>query len=289
MELRQLACLVAVVDHGGFTAAAEALGISQPAVSAQVRALEREVGERLLERSGRAGSRPTAAGEAALVPARAALDAVGEVRGAVAGLSGLLTGRVRLGHVGSGATTTLAAPILAFGEQHPGVEVSLAEDTSERLVEQVREGRLDLAWVGLAGEPPAGLAGRTVLEEPVVLAVAPDHPWARRTSITLAEAVRHPVLAMPHGTGARAAVEDACRRHGHTLAVALECSAPDLLAVLVRAGRGPAVLPAPLATALDLRAVPLARPSVRSRLVVVWSSGGPSSPAARAFLAQLGR
>ncbi|WP_139984098.1 LysR family transcriptional regulator [Nocardioides litoris] len=275
-------------DHGGFTRAAEALAITQPGISAQVARLERELGESLFERAGRAGARLTEAGRAAVGPARDALASTDVVRAAVASVSGLVTGRLALGHVSSGATTTLLEPLTALRRRHPGVEVSLVEDRSEGLLRRLLAGELDLAWVGSAGDLPPGVEHRAVLDERLVLGVPPGHPWAGRRSVALATALREPLVVMPAGTGARAALDLAVGRTGEQARIAFECSAPDLVGALVHRGLGVAVVPEPLAVALGLVPVPLARPAVRSRLLLVWRRGGPTAPAARAFLALLG-
>ncbi|MDO9457526.1 LysR family transcriptional regulator [Nocardioides sp.] len=288
MDLRQLECFVAVADRGGFTRAAEALGVTQPGISAQVARLEREVGEPLFERAGRGGARLTAAGRAALGPARAALASTDVVRSAVADVAGLTTGRVALGHVSSGASATLVEPLSELRRAHPAIEVSLVEDRSEQLLARVLGGELDLAWVGVAGGLPAGLESRTVLDERLVLGVPDDHRWAGRRSVTLAAAIEEPLVAMPAGTGARAALDAALTHLSAQPRIAFECSSPDLIGALVRRGHGLAVLPEELARVLGLVVVPLTRPSSRSRLVLVWRRGGPTTPAARALLAIIG-
>jgi DNA-binding transcriptional LysR family regulator len=288
MDLRQLECFVAVVDHGGFTRAAEALGITQPGVSAQVARLEHEVGERLFDRAGRGGATLTAAGRAALAPARAALASTDVVRSAVAEVSGLVSGRLALGHVSSGASLTLLEPLSELHERHPGIEVSLVEDSSERLLERLGRGELDLAWVGVVGALPSVFEHRTVLDERLVLGVAPDHPWAGRSWVAVRSALREPLIAMPPGTGARAALDEAAREADMEAAIAFECSSPELIGSLARRRLGIAVVPEPLAEVLGLVAVPLARPAVRSRMLLAWRRGGPTSPAARAFLSLLG-
>lgn len=288
MDLRELEAFVAVVDRGGFTRAAEALGLTQPGISAQVARLERELGTPLFVRAGRAGARLTEAGRSALGPARAALGAPDLVRAAVGEVTGLVGGRLALGHVSSGATTTLLGPLSALRERHPGVEVSLVEDRSERLVERVLAGELDLAWVGAAGPLPVGLSTRTVVDERLVLGVAEGHRWASRRSVPVASLLTEPLVAMPAGTGARAALDLALAQVAGEPRIAFECSAPDLVGALVRRGHGVAALPEPLVEALDLVVVPLVRPVVRSRLVLVWRRGGPTAPAARALLSIIG-
>jgi DNA-binding transcriptional LysR family regulator len=288
MDLRRLECFVAVVDHGGFTRAAEALGITQSGVSAQVARLERELGEPLFERAGRGGARLTAAGRAALEPARTALASPDLVRAAVAEVTGLVTGRLALGHVSSGATATLLDPLTELHRRHPDVEVSLVEDRSEALLRRLSDGELDLAWVGAAGELPAHLDHRTVLDERLVVGVPTDHPWAGRRTVAFASALRQRLVTLPPGTGARAAFQDAVNGLGVGPRIAFECSSPDLLGALVHRGLGVAVVPEPLAVALGLVAVPLDRPAARSRMLLVWRRGGPTAPAARAFLGLLG-
>jgi DNA-binding transcriptional LysR family regulator len=175
MELRQLEYLVAVVDSGGFTRAAECLHVAQPGVSAQIRRLEAELGEELLERAPR-GVRPTAAGAALLPHARAALDAVAGAREAVQELRGLVRGQVSVGVVTACPAIELTDLLAAFHRAHPGVEVTLREEGSDRLVAALHEGRLDLAVIGSHGPPLPGLATLTLADETLVAAVAPGDP-----------------------------------------------------------------------------------------------------------------
>src|SRR3954468_14272288 len=156
MELRQLAYVVAVAEEGSFTRAAEREHVAQPAVSAQVRRLEAELGQPLFAR-GPGPVTLTAAGEAVLPFARAALASAAGVRTVVDELAGLLRGRVAVGVVPSIAHR-LAGVLAAFHAAHPGVEITLAEDTSDALMDGVRTGRLDFALAGVAGAGPPRLA-----------------------------------------------------------------------------------------------------------------------------------
>ncbi|MEU3723996.1 LysR family transcriptional regulator, partial [Streptomyces sp. NPDC031705] len=204
MELAQLRYLVAVVEEGGFTRAAERLHVSQPGVSAQVKQLERELGQRLLDRSGRRVA-PTEAGEAVLAYARAALAAVEGVRRTADEFSGLLRGRVALGLIPGAASAAVGAVDVVgllgdFHDAHPQVEISLTEDTSERMLAALRRGELDLAVVGLGGEPPAGVGVRVVLDEPLVAAVRADDPLVRSAvdgRIPLAALRGRALIALP--------------------------------------------------------------------------------------------
>lgn len=285
MELRQLAYLVAVAEEGGFTRAAEKLHVAQPGISAQIRQLERELGQPLFDRAGRT-VRLTAAGAAVLPHARAALAAVTGARLAVEELTGLLRGHVAVGTVTSlGADTDLPGLLAGFHDAHPGVEITLAEDTSDQLLAGLLDGRYDLALAGLAGSAPAGIDTLTFVDAELVAAVAPGDPLARRKSVPLAELDGRPLILLPHGTGLRAAVEDGCAAAGFRPRVAFEAGNPEVLAALAERGLGVALLPAALAASRPgLRAIPLTRPALRSRLVLAWPAKRMAAPAARALL-----
>jgi len=280
MELRQLEYLVAVVDDGGFTRAAERLHVAQPGVSAQIRRLEAELGQELLDRTGRR-VRPSAAGEAVLPYARAALAAVRGVRQAVDEVSGLLRGHVAVGTVTSYGELPVPDLLAEFHARHPKVEIALTEDTSDRLLAAVRDGRLDLALAASAGAVPAGVAAQTVLDTELAAAVTAGHPLATRRTLTIAALVAHDLVCLPRGTGVRQALEDATAGAAR---VAYEAGDPRVVADLAERGLGVAVLPAPLARSRPgLHAIALTRPTPRARLLLAWRAEGPVSPAARAL------
>jgi DNA-binding transcriptional LysR family regulator len=284
MELRQLEYLVAVAEERSFTRAAQRLHVAQPGVSAQVRRLEAELGQELLDRAG--GVRPTEAGAAVLPHARAALAAVSAVREAVAEVTGLLRGRAAMGVVTSYRDPDVPALLAAFHERHPGVELTLVEGTSEGLAERLRDGSLDLALISLPAAPPAGLETRVVTEEAFVAAVAHTHPLAGRRTISLRALHDHGLVCLPHGTGLRSRLEAACAAAGFRPRVAFEAGDPGVLAEIAARGLGVAVLPASLAEARarDLHAIVITAPPLRGSLVLAWRAGGPASPAGRALV-----
>lgn len=292
MELRHLRYLVTVVDEGTITAAAAALHVAQPGVSAQLRQLERELGEPLLDRGPRAVV-PTEAGHAVLPHARAALAAVESMHDAVAGLRGLVRGRVAVGMASSLPDTALSDGIGAFAAEHPGVAVELREATTDELVAALRAGRLDVAVAGFPDAPPDGLDGRMLIEDRLVAAVAADDPLAGRDRLAVTALADRPLICLPRGHGLRAALDGALAAHGVTARVAFESGAMNLLLRLAARGAGIAVVPAPALRAPAVRALdrpPVALPldpEVRTRLHLVWRSGGPSGPAARALLDRL--
>ncbi len=293
MELRHLRYLVAVAEEGTVTAAAARLHVAQPGVSAQLRQLERELGEQLLDRGPRAATL-TEAGRAVLPHARAALSAVEGTREAVAALRGLLRGRVAVGMASSLPDTVLADTVADFAVEHTGVTVTLREDTADALQAGLLAGDLDVAYLG-ASELPDGLEGVVVQDERLVAAVAADDPLAGRDGVGLDELAGRPLICLPVGHGLRATFDRACEAAGVTPRVAFEAGAMSLLLRLAARGVGVAIAPepapsAPAVLALDRPpvVVPL-RPEVRTRLMLVWRAGGGVGPAARTLRERLRR
>ncbi|GGY57590.1 LysR family transcriptional regulator [Streptomyces omiyaensis] len=281
--MRQLEYFVAVAEERNFTRAAERVRISQSGVSAQIRRLEHELGAELFDRSARTVSL-TVAGEAALAHARAALASAEAVGRAVDEVTGLVRGRLTVGMVAGCTLTPFFDALAAFRTAHPGVEVRLQEDRSDRLADAVRAGTVDLALVGTAAETPAGLDALTVLSEHLVAAVPPGHPLADRGGLGLRELTAHPLVCMPPGTGLRAVLDRACAARDLHPVIALEAGASDALADLAARGLGVAVLSASMATAYAgrLTALPLDDVDVPALLALVWKPA--PHPAVRAFL-----
>jgi len=170
MDLRQLAYFVAVAEEGSFTRGARRSFVAQPAVSQQIRRLERELGEALFTRDSRSVSL-SAAGEALLPHARATLAAAARAKETVAGLSNLITGRLGIGLIQAQPDRRIAELVGSFHREHPGVQVDLLEGSPEPLLSGVADGQLDVAFVGVA-RPwtiPAGVGTEVVSAEPLVL------------------------------------------------------------------------------------------------------------------------
>ncbi|MGY1745608.1 LysR family transcriptional regulator [Blastococcus sp. SYSU D00695] len=280
MELQQLRYAVAVADERSFTAAAARERVAQPAVSAAIRRLERELGLQLFER-GRHGARPTAAGTAVLARARETLAAAEAVRTAAGELTGLLTGRVTVGMVVGCVSEVLADLLADFARTAPAVEVVLVEGTSADLLGGLADGTLDLAWVGRADAPPPGVTTAVLYEEDQVAVVAPGDPRSR-DPLPVAELAARRLVALPRGTGGRTALEAACARVGTTPTVALEATGLEMVLRLAARGLGTGVVPASVAAAatVDVRVLAI-EPPVRSRIELAWRAGGPPSPAGR--------
>ncbi len=278
MELRQLEYFVAVADAGTFTAAADVTRTTQPNISAQISSLERELGGALFEKSGR-GKRLTDAGRAALPHARAALRSAGQAAHAVSEVRGVLRGALAVGMVDGCSVPAMFDALALFRRRHPGVDLSLAEDSSPDLIDRVRAGDLDVALTGSPGSMPDGLESSILLSEPVVAVVPHAHRLAARTRLDADDLRADSIIGLPRGAGIRTVFD---RAHPD-LTVAIEASSPDAVAALVRGGLGIGILSASIADAhtSTLRAIPLRDIHEPALLGFVWRPN--PSPAVAAF------
>lgn len=291
MELRQLRYLVTVVEEANFTRAAARLHLAQPGLSAQIRQLERELGQQLLDRGGRTVT-PTEIGAAVVKHARAALAATERITETVDEFAGLLRGHVRVGLISGAATEELdvAAVLADFHDDHPEVGISLTEDTSEQMLAALSRGELDVALIGMTGAPmDSGIGVDVVLETAVVAAVAADDR-THGADIPLIELRDHSLICLPPGTGLRGVFERSCAAAGFVPNVAFEAAAPPLLLQLASRGLGIAVVPGLTpdeAQAFGVRTIRIIQPELRGRLALVWRTDRPAGPAAKVLLGQL--
>lgn len=288
MELRQLEYLVAIADTGTFTAAAAREHVAQPGISAQIAALEREVGHRLFTRTPR-GAAPTEAGRELLRHARDVLDRLGRARETMDELSGLVRGRATVGTVRGAPLGRLAVTLGRFHRNHPGVDLTVREAESDGLLAGITDGTIDLALVGLAGKPPPGVTVSTVVQVPLGALVAADDALARRRRVPLAALAERSLITLPPGTGVRTALETACRALDLTLRVGFEVGTVGAAVELAREGLGVAVVPddPSLSVGEGVHRLAITGPVVRSRLALAWATDSPvhGRPATRALLA----
>lgn len=285
MDLRQAAYVVAVVDHGTFTAAAASIPVSQPALSQAIASLERELGTELFHRIGRQVVL-TSAGEAFVEPARRMLRDADTARAAVQGVAGLTGGRLDVVALPSLVVEPLVDLVGRFRRQHPEVLVRLTEpEDAAAVAHLVRSGACEL---GLGDDAPAnGLLATDVLGEQSLLAVLP--PGTRviaRSGLPVAELAELPLITSPRGTSSRRLLGEALRQADSDAdpRIGVVTEHREAIVPLVMAGAGAAVLPEPLAraaAALGAVVAPLSPPLRRT--VVLVRRTGPLSPAARAF------
>ena len=280
---RRLEYFVAVADRGSFTAAARALGVSQPALSLSVKELEAELGTPLFERLGRRVAL-TAAGTALLDPVRQSLRDVETGRAAVAAVLGLEAGSLHLACLPTLAAHPMAGMIGRFRQAHPGVHIELAapEHTAD-LLHLLRGGRCELA-IASTQDPPGDLAVHR-LGVQLLLAVHPPGTPDPGGGSALGGLEGVPLVATPDGTSSRRLLDEGFARAGASPAVAVVTAQRDAVLPLVLAGAGAALVPEPLAAvAAGLGAVVgRPRPPI-TREVSVLHRPGPLAPAARRFL-----
>jgi len=221
--LDRLRHFLLVVEGGTFTEAARLAHLSQPALSSSVRRLEEELEARLLHRD-RSGARPTAAGLALIPRARAALAAVEDGRRAVAEVTGLHAGDVRMG-AGTTACTYLLPPILGeYRRTHPAVHYFLQEAPQDSLWHGLSTGALDMALIPTEATPPAGVRWHLepCLADELIVVAPPDRPSPQRW------------VTFPHGTTTRQLLE----RHFPGEEVVMELGSIAAVKGNVRAGIG---------------------------------------------------
>jgi DNA-binding transcriptional LysR family regulator len=287
MELRQLEYFVTVAEEANFTRAAERVRISQSGVSAQVKTLEHELGTTLFDRSART-ARLTEAGSAALPYAKAALDAVADLKLAVDEVRGLVRGQLTVGMVTGCEVKPLFAALAAFHREHPAIELDLVEDNSDRLVAGVRVSAVDVALVGVAGGPPENLASEVIVSEGLVALAPPGSEAARFDRMSLRELTSHSLVTLPSGTGIRTVLDDSCLAERLFPDVVLVASAPGAVVELAARGLGLAVLSESMAAAFpQLKAIPIDGVRIPALLALVWRPR--VSPAVAALLPHLSR
>ena len=288
MEVHQLRYAVAIADEGSFTAAAEALHVSQSGVSAQVARLERELGLDLFERGAR-NVTTTPAGDQLLARMRGVLAALEDIRSTAGQHLGLLRGRARIGAVAGLSWPAFFDALVALRARHPGLDISLTEGLSLELQQQVADGRLDVAVVSWARSPRAGLAHWVAVEEHIIAVVSQDHPWVTNTSVSARDLLDVEVICMASGTGMRAAYEAMMRADGHPAPVAWEVTLPSTVRALAWRGLGVGIVTASRADAPDdLVHLPIHSKRATSQLGVVWRDQ-PPGPATEAVVTALRR
>ncbi len=239
MDTRQLAAFCAVVERRSFSQAAERLGVTQPAVSLQVRALEKRLGTQLLDRSGRRVE-PTEAGLRLYRGAQRLLSLEEQLLDELAGEGeGELAGELQLGASTGPAAIVVPLLLCEFQRAHPGVKISLTVSDTQSVVERVAARDLELGIVGAARRHRA-VRFEPFFDDEVILACPPGHPFAGRT-VTLEELRAESLIVMQEGAGVRQIVEDELRALGtrlRDLDVRLELGLQESVRSAVQAGYG---------------------------------------------------
>jgi DNA-binding transcriptional LysR family regulator len=240
MDTRQLAAFCEVVDRKSFSQAADRLGVTQPAVSLQIRSLEKRLGTKLLDRSGRRVE-PTEAGHRLYRAAQRMLSLEDQLLEEVAEANGVaeLRGELSLGASTGPGGTVVPLLLCEFQREHPQLSVELSVSDTNRIIEQVAERELELGVVGAAPRH-RGVAFEPFFRDEVILVVPPKHAFAGR-QVSLEDLRREPLIMMQEGAGVRQVIEDELRGAGlrlRDLDVRLELGLQESVKSAVAAGFG---------------------------------------------------
>src|SRR4051812_1171390 len=289
MDTRQLVAFCEVVERGSFSLAAERLGVTQPAVSLQVRALEKRLGAQLLDRSGRRVA-PTEAGLRLYRGAQRLLALEEQLVDDVAGADdGDLTGELAIGASTGPGGIVMATLLCEFQQRHPGLHVALHVHDTQRVVELVADRALELGVVG-ATPRTRGVQFEPFFRDEVILVCPPDHVFAGRT-VTLDELRGEPLIVMQEGAGVRQVLEEELRGQGlrlRDLDVRVELGLQESVKTAVQRGYGLTFISGTSVEA-ELEAGTLAAAHVEGfapvrEISLVRAAGRPATRAAQAFL-----
>ena len=293
LDVRRMRVLREVAQRGSFSAAAEALSFTQSAVSQQIAALEREAGTTLVERSVR-GIRLTDAGRALVRHTEAILGRLAEAEAELEAIAGLRGGRLRMASFESAGATLMPLAIATFRERHPAVELSLSLAEPMDSVPQLKSGELEIA---LSFDPndvavPGGESIEHVhlLDDPLYLALAPDHPLANKRNLRLADLASDAWIEGTPSCACSAMLRRACERAGFIPRIAFESDDYAAIQGFVAAGVGVALVAELALTNVrdDIVIRSLGRETPVRRIHAAALAGGYRSPATTAMLEVLG-
>ena len=288
LNFHQLRIFYTVARAKSFSRAAEALDISQPAVSIQVRELEKALGIALFHRRPR-GLQLTEIGETVYGYTHRIFSLSTEMREAVQDIQGLKTGHLTLGASTTPGEYILPVAIGRFRRKHPGIDVKLKISNTRSIIGQILQRELDLGMIGAMPADEGGeLAVSTYVIDEIVLVTSPDHPLAKRKWLSLGEVSEEGVAIREDGSATRKTAEECFAQLGIQPRVAIELGSNQAVKLAAQAGVGVGVisrygigaeLKAGLLTVLDVEGWRCTRP-----LTLVYLKEKRLSPAQRAFL-----
>ncbi|WP_375547883.1 hydrogen peroxide-inducible genes activator [Oceanicaulis alexandrii] len=285
--LRQLTFLSALAEHGSFSRAAEAAHVTQPTLSAGIKELETILGATLVERGAR-GAVLTPAGEAAVARARIVLTEAEDLVHVARAAGEPLSGPFRLGVIPTIAPFLLPKVLPSLRTHYPKLELFLREDLTHRLVDALKDRRLDAALIALPYDAP-GIETTGVLEDEFLFAATPDHPLAKRDTLSPDMLADEQLLLLEDGHCLRdhaLAVCSASRPDTHDARSDFAATSLHTLVQMVKSGLGATLLPklaidAGLADRLDLAIRPFDPPVAGREIGVAWRKGSAREHEAR--------
>lgn len=240
MDVRQLAALVAVADHGTFSAAARALFTVQSNVSGHVAKLERELGVALVDRSS---SSLTDEGERVVDRARRVLNEIDDIAADIASLEDDVSGDARIGVIGTTGRWLMPQLLSAISARHPRVHPIVSEGSTTTILPGLLSGQLNAAIIHLPVDDPEVIVESLFAEELLLLAHV-DNPLAERDQISITELGDTPLLLPPKGAALRRVLDRAASTSGVTLRAQADIDGVRLLASLAFDNFGAAIVPA---------------------------------------------
>ncbi len=282
MDIQNLRAFVQVAESGSFSAAAERLHLTQPAVSKRVALLEDQLGAALFDRIGRRITL-TEAGHALLPHARAVQQELQAAERSVRDLAGAVGGRLRLAtshHIG----LHRLPPVLSFFKRaYPAVQIDIDFMDSEQAYELIMQGEVELAVVTLAPESEPSVVTVPVWQDPLDFMVAADHPLAGAEPLALQQLAAHPAVLPGLNTYTGQIVKRLFDRHGVQLDVSMATNYLETIRMLASVGLGWTVLPRSMADP-SLQRLEISQARIERTLGVVYHRGRSLSRAASAFI-----
>lgn len=282
MDVRQLEAFLAVIDHGSFSAAAEALFTVQSNVSTHVARLEAELGTTLLDRRSR---ELTAAGLAVEQRGREALRQIASITDELASLEDRIIGSIACGTTPSIGLWVLPTTLADAMRELPEVTISIVEAQSDALVQQVITGELDIALTTESTNP--SLALRPLFDEDIVAVFASDHRLAQRPTTSIADLTTTRLLLPLPDNPLYRHIADAFRNAGHAEPVGLEVGSSALVSAMAAVGVGVALVPATAAGDTDGHAIRRPVQGLAPRQVALTTRAGRSPSPATSAIARI--
>ncbi len=288
--LRQLQFLIALRAEGSFVGAAEAVGVTQPTLSAGIKDLETTLGAVLVER-GRAGAVLTPAGEEAVDRAARAVSEVEEMVRAVQAAGVPLSGTFKLGAIPTIAPFLLPRALPILKKKYPSLRLQMREDLTSRLVDALRMRTLDAAIIALPYET-SGISSAPIAEDEFLLLTPDDHPLAKRNDLSPQHLKGEDLLLLEDGHCLRDHALSACKLAPSRRSAEVGATSLHTLVQMVAGGMGVTLLPkiaaeggAAAGAHVSLR--PFAEPVVGRSIGMAWREGGPREEEARLLAATL--
>jgi LysR family cyn operon transcriptional activator len=288
MELRHVRYFLAVADALHFTKAAESVHVSQPALSAQIKQLEEEMGTPLFDRVGRR-IHLTRAGRIFQDHARRVLHEIEAARVAIDEMEGLQPGTLVIGALQTVNASLIPEIVARFSDAHPGIVLKVEELSGPDIEEGVTGGRLD---TGIGFLPPVSgkLEAELLFEDDLVLIAPPRHRLTKRRRVATRDLRREPLVLLSTAFYARRLLDDSFQAAGVTPMVAVEMNSIEVILATVQKGTLATVLPRLSLgknQATQLKAIALTNPTTRRQVGLLWRKGSYRNGAARVLVDQV--